>query len=651
MSRPFIKHVEPSDLPSPVQLAIAIFSEAKWGADSQWLAPLALGTFARKSAAAEGLTELVQHNLQVIARSMEDADGLRDRALLIAYARLCGCGDKSADLKQPVTEQHGELSDTPPAGLDIARARAIAKEFRNNGANFESALVQGGWPGQYVEGGIQSSWMHEFMRDALERGAPSYTHAAPPNARLMHILVDAADLDLTQVVDAGKVRASGSQYWGPDPEDASQRRVPPEVNRDPDSPDDARSLANWTFGLGPRAVRLALPILERAKSDRDAGAIALGARSAIEKWLLRAVLRWTYFEQAGVQLAEATRPYFDLLDARCALQPSDAAPALRRAWLWFAWCTFEADRDAWEALTDAVRERVLRAANEDLSRLRKLLSRATPMRKTFVHSMPYLLAPESDGPPEEKQRASWEEFEWEKDHLSTCLNLLFSLGGVWRGLKPALLAWRTLPTPAVATDLRYWNEPDREPPPAPWSVLVEWPINLFHAHVWREQEADPELIHLRGELAAFCLERLKDRMNAAERKAAEQANQPRTNEQMVERSPEWRYCLIRAVGSLGINPEGKGHRVLQMAADLDPEPDVRDAANQGFQQMRRGVGLPEGVSPRRAVMSALWWIRQAHLLGLEVQLDADGAQRTRVKELSRTKEAERADTLNAQEGD
>ena len=101
VSRSFIKPVEPSDLPSPVQLAIAIFSEAKWGADSQWLAPVALGVFTRESASAEELSELVQHNLQVIARSMKDADGLRDRALLIAYARLCGCGDKSADLKQP----------------------------------------------------------------------------------------------------------------------------------------------------------------------------------------------------------------------------------------------------------------------------------------------------------------------------------------------------------------------------------------------------------------------------------------------------------------------------------------------------------------------------------------------------------------------
>ena len=148
---------------------------------------------------------------------------------------------------------------------------------------------------------------------------------------------------------------------------------------------------------------------------------------------------------------------------------------------------------------------------------------------------------------------------------------------------------------------------------------------------------------MRGELAGFCLERLADRLKKAEREAAAQTNLPRTNEQMIEPSEWWRYCFVRAVSALGINPEGKGHRVLSIASEIDPDPRVRDAANQCYQQMRRGVKLPEGVSPRRAIMSALWWIRQAHLLGLGIQPDPDGAQRTRVKELARTRETERAD--------
>jgi hypothetical protein len=83
--------------------------------------------------------------------------------------------------------------------------------------------------------------------------------------------------------------------------------------------------------------------------------------------------------------------------------------------------------------------------------------------------------------------------------------------------------------------------------------------------------------------------------------------------------------------------------VLHKASQIDPDPDVCEAAREGYERMRRGVGLPEDTSPRRAIMSALWWIRQGHLVGLGIQPDPDGAQRTRIKELSRTKEAERYD--------
>jgi hypothetical protein len=44
------------------------------------------------------------------------------------------------------------------------------------------------------------------------------------------------------------------------------------------------------------------------------------------------------------------------------------------------------------------------------------------------------------------------------------------------------------------------------------------------------------------------------------------------------------------------------------------------------------------MSPRRAVLGAFWWLRQAHLKSLGIEIDRDGAQRTRIKELSRTKE-------------
>jgi hypothetical protein len=676
VARTFIKPVEPVDLPPLKQEAIAIFTDAGWGEDAKWLGPLALSVF--KDADGDKvepiLGDCARHNSEVVARSLRDAGGLhdRDRALLIAFARLCGCGDKSADLwhLQPSIEDPPRPPRAPP-GLE--EWRKIAAEFRANrphakGADFEGALVRTGWPGQYEPDAELGSWLTEYARGMIGRGERRSFYELPTVVRLMHVLVDAAGLDLTKVINEGAVVSAGVPRWGPDPRQTMQLRVPNAPDLKPDSFKDAGSLANWVVGLGPRAIRLFFPVFETWKNDEYAGAMALGVRDVLEKWLLRASGHPTYFREGGPLLAEATRPYFDLLHKRCASAPAESAPAARRAWLWFAWCTFEADPNSWNALQSEIREGVLRAANEDISRVRKLLARArtrplkgeerermlaalakcgeslpplTPADLCQGHG--HLLPADADGPAEEKQRTPWEEFEWEKDHLQTSLILLFQFGGVWRGLKPMLLAWRSLATPAVARDLRYWQETDREQPPQPWADLVAWPINLFHVYVGREQSSDPDLLRLRGELASFCLERLADRWTKAERDEAKRVGRSRSNDDMLERSPEWRYCLIRAAGSLGMNPEGKGHRILRVAADLDPEAEVRDAANQSYEQLRRNVGLPEEVSPRRAIMSALWWIRQAHLLGLGIQPDPDGAQRTRVKELARTKETERVD--------
>lgn len=675
MARSFIKPVEPQDLPPLEQEAIAIFTDAGWREDAQWLAPLALEVFkdADGDAVEPILGDCARHNLEVIARSMRDAGGGdRDRALLIAFARLCGCGDKTADLwhLQPPIDAPPRAPKAP-AGLE--EWRKIASAFRKDrphakGADFEATLVRSGWPGQYEADGDLRGWLAECARGMVGRGERRSIYELPSVVRLMHVLVDAASLDLTKVISEGAVVAAGVPRWGPDPRQTMQLRVPASPELKPDSMKDAGSLSNWVMGLGPRAVKLVFPLLQFWKNDDYASAMALGVRDALEKWLLAATGHPTYFREGGPLLAEAARPYFDLLHERCSRGVPEQAPAARRAWLWFAWCTFEADPNSWSTLPGEVREAVLRAANEDIARARKLFARARPrplkgderekaMRElmrsgeTLPELTPadmcqgwgHLLPADADGPIEEKQRAPWEEFEWERDHLQTCLILLYQFGGVWRGLKPMLLAWRSLQAPGVARDLRYWGEPDRVPPPSPWCDLFAWPINLFHVYVGREQSADPDLARLRGELASFCLERLVDRWSHSEREQAKRENRRRTNDDMVERSPAWRYCLLRAVGTLGVNPEGKGHRVLRIASELDPEPEVREAANHGYQQLRRDVGLPADVSPRRAIMSALWWIRQAHLLGLEIQPDPDGAQRTRIKELARTKETERPD--------
>jgi hypothetical protein len=677
LERPRLHPVEPDDLP-PLELELevkGIFVDAGWpSSDAEWLARTALRTLDTRSPEETDrlLPKWVKSNIEVVARAWSDAGPItrRDRALLIAFARLCGCGGSSARLAQ-IIESLEECEGADELGSFLLKRQPIANDFLADHpgcerANLEAALVQGGWPGDY---GTDAQIANALSVYALEqsRGGSGEPNGGPEIVRLMRLLADGAKVGLDRVVDTGAVLVAGSRRWGPDPRDQVQLRIPPSIDLKPDPGTNARSLLNWTLALGPRALRLFYPSFTECKDDYRAGAMALGVRDVIERWLLFTVGHPEFFREAGPTLGEATRPYFMELHARCANQREQAAAPLRRAWLWFAWCSLTADENGWQSLDCSDRESVLRAATEDISRIRKLLSRAQPrpllgddrerMARILARrsgSLPPLsdadirpvcgkfLSIAGASPFEETRRTPWEEFEWEKDHLRVCLMVLFEFGGVWRGLKPMLVAWRSLATPAVASDLRYWDERDGdlEPPPRPWSDLVAWPINLFHAYAAIEEAEDPDLLRFRGEFANFCLDRLTDRWSKAEREEASRSDQSRTDADMLERDPHWRYCLIRAAVSLGINPEGKGHRVLRVSADLDPDAHVRDAANQAYEQMRRGLGLPDGVSPRRAVMTALWWLRQAHLLGLGIQPDADGAQRTRAKEVTRTRDAE-----------
>src|SRR4051812_19521248 len=140
------------------------------------------------------------------------------------------------------------------------------------------------------------------------------------------------------------------------------------------------------------------------------------------------------------------------------------------------------------------------------------------MRKLFSRAAPKV---ERQGRPlSELTLDPWEEFEWERDHFQTCVMLLYQFGGVWRGMKPMLLALRALSAPAVASDLRYWSEAGADPPPEPWYTVPAWAINLFHSYIGSEQSKEPDLRTLRGELASFCLERLVDRWSKQERSEA-----------------------------------------------------------------------------------------------------------------------------------
>lgn len=622
---------EPVDTPQAVAEAIQLFQRCGWEDDAEWLAQLALEVFACDRSL-DTLDHLAAQRLNVVARCAQSAMPLaRDSRLLRAFVRLC---DPRGDGKAFFRLVAGGGSDPGPNEIVITPElrRRVAARFAAAPVappDFAKALVESGWPAGCDDAANVSFAVRCQASDRLTL----QKHEQPEVFAVIELLTEVAALDFAKVVDIGSVMADAVARWPADfePDGPRQAATWHPFTARVDSP---RRFEPWLLALGPKALGPLLATLQSAPDDAGFAAIALGVRCSIERWLALGVGHWTYFDRAGALLGDAAMPWFRAIHDRAVRAGATSCVPLRRAWLWFAQCAFEAscppDRRRPDTADALQLEAVLRAAAEDLAALRKLLRRAAP-------------APSGDG-----ERSAAAEFVAHQDHLGVCLGLLFRFGGIWRGLKPMLLAWRDLPVPGVSSDLRYWGEAGLPTqPPQPWSDLVAWPINLFHFHVRHEQAEDPRLDALRGEIAKYCLERLRDRLKPEQRRTGV----PLVNDAMVERSPEWRYCLVRAVAALGIDPDGRGHRTLHMSASRDPDEEVREAARDAYQRMRRDVGLPADVSPRRAVLSALWWMRQAHLLALRIDVDLDGAQRTRIKELTRTKEIERAETRDRASAD
>ncbi len=227
--------------------------------------------------------------------------------------------------------------------------------------------------------------------------------------------------------------------------------------------------------------------------------------------------------------------------------------------------------------------------------------------------------------------------EADKVNYRQAVQALTVAGGCWAAMKALLLALRACAVPAVAVDLRFWKEAGRESPPEAFSWIAADLDALVHHYAEMEGYKDPGLAELRDGFATYCLERLKTR-------DGRKTETPGAGD-LVEASADWRQCYIRAVRELRVNPRvgshRRGHDILLWSSSHDPSPEVRQEAAIAAKELRRGVSLPDGTSPRRAVVAALWWCRQAHLAALGVKVDEAGARRTRQKEVRRTKEAGR----------
>jgi len=151
----------------------------------------------------------------------------------------------------------------------------------------------------------------------------------------------------------------------------------------------------------------------------------------------------------------------------------------------------------------------------------------------------------------------------------------------------------------------------------------------------QEKGKDKKLTSLRAEFAKFCLFRLKTSDGVEKTEGF-------VDTDFYETDPDWRYAYIRALRNLRINPEGKGHLILEFCRKNDPSEKVRDAANPAYKELRHNDGIPEDMSPQIALLGAFWWLKRQSFVsnrGIAV-LDEKGAQKMYRKEVGYVKEHE-----------
>ena len=264
-------------------------------------------------------------------------------------------------------------------------------------------------------------------------------------------------------------------------------------------------------------------------------------------------------------------------------------------------------------LSDELRNRLVESASRHLGILRSIL-RDTP--EIFA-------AEDSLGVPV-------------SDFYDKAFYVLLVFAPPWKCLKPLLLAFIGMTEQAVARDLRTWREHDsKDNPPPTYSRVANWiEVAMYSQNLRAELQKDPNLRDLREEFAKFCLSRLRTKTKGKD--------SDYTDQDFVEPRRVWRGCYVQALASLRVNPGGRAHRTLFWLLKNDPDEEIKEYARRAHKQVRhldrRKSNLDDGASPRRPLFEAFWWLRQAHLMTLGVEIDGSGANRTRRRELDRTRE-------------
>jgi hypothetical protein len=517
---------------------------------------------------------------------------------LAAICRATGLGDGTGD---ELREDHERLVEHVAAELrKLVPAEAVrevvlllaiyaleqtARQSARGWKPDESTLVTAAigrceWTREALPGALRVAF-------AVVKGGPVHLK------RIVGALFGAGHLDPLEFIDLAAVRSTtkgtGGASWN------QQAR-----ENDPSLPD-------YWFALDPVRTFDAFRRLFEVEPIDTLGVLALGIERAISLQYpgTPVSLAGSSSEIEMRELYSHVGPLALVLCRRRADAQADARTLTRCCWSY----SRVLGENAPEVLGDAYQP-LVRLAFAELENLRKVLR--GPDAEAFLDS--------------------------EGAHLSEAVFFVprTDATALWPILRRLVLALREVPRRGVPLDLRTWDERGDafEKVPRPWNWVVDHIARVLELLLGRELQRDPELKELRREFAKFCIDRTKTREKA-------RPDQALTNESFFEPKPEWRAAYVNAAKELHPNLGERGHHALNWSRDHDPDEDVRDAARSAAEVIRHGHGLPKNMSPRRAMFAAFWWLRQAHVVSLGGQVDAEGAQRTFRKEMRRQADIEK----------
>lgn len=220
--------------------------------------------------------------------------------------------------------------------------------------------------------------------------------------------------------------------------------------------------------------------------------------------------------------------------------------------------------------------------------------------------------------------------------LDQNMRVVLWFGGLADGLGQLLQILRALPFPAVGANLASWGVEAKGL--GGWSLVPNYLVNAVHLYAGRLSESEPTLRETREALAEFCLKRI------GQRKGERTREKVAAVETLVEPEAHWRACYLYAVDSLRVNPKGKGHETVYWAKNYDPDPMVREIANEVYPRIKRHREIPDGSSPRRPLITAIWWLLQAHRSALGLNVDEESIHATLSALVRRTTESKKPTT-------